>query len=80
MKSAKQELFPILHVGKLRLRVLIFWPKSLKNEVAELRHESPILTPNLVWLGDSGGLQAGGVKVILKGGQGAGVQIHAQPS
>lgn len=46
----------ILHVGKLRLRVFIFCPKSLKNEVAKLRYKSAVLMPNIVWLRDPGGL------------------------
>lgn len=59
----------------------MFWPKSFKNEVAELRQESPVLTPTIVWFGDSGEVQ--GVGVGFEGGgsfrEDAWVQIHAQP-
>lgn len=44
-------------MAKLRLQVLMFWPKSFKNEVAEL---SPVLTPTIVWFGDSGEVQGVG--------------------
>ena len=82
MKSAKQELSPrllTLQAGKLRLSVLIVWPPSLKSEVSEPKHESLVLTSNIVWLGDPGGPWARRVKVSLKVGGAAGAQIHAQP-
>lgn len=68
-------------MAKLRLQVLMFWPKSFKNEVAELRQESPVLTPTIIWFGDSGEVQ--GVGEGFEGGgrfrEDAWVQIHAQP-
>lgn len=36
----------------------MFWPKSFKKEVADLRQEGePVLTPTTVWFGDSGEVQ-----------------------
>lgn len=32
-------------MGELRLRVLMFWPVSVKNEGADLKHEGSVLLP-----------------------------------
>lgn len=68
-------------MAKLRLKVLMFWPKSFKNEVAELRQESPVLIPTIVWFGDSGEVQ--GVRVGFEGvgsfREDAWVQIQPSP-
>lgn len=51
--------------------------KASQELTAEGRHESPVPTPNIAWLGDPGGVQAGGAKMVLMG-QGCWAQIHVQ--